>query len=44
MMRNDFAVLILSHGRPNNIKTIKALENATFSTEELRKIDKISAF
>ena len=30
-MRNDFAVLILSHGRPNNIKTIKALENANYT-------------
>ena len=39
MMRNDFAVLILSHGRPNNIKTIKALENANYTGKYYIVID-----
>ena len=30
MFRDDFAVFILSNGRPNNIKTIKTLENANY--------------
>lgn len=30
MFRNDFAVFILSHGRPNNVKTIKALESSGY--------------
>ena len=38
-MRNDFAVLILSHGRPNNIKTIKALENANYTGKYYIVID-----
>lgn len=38
-MRNDFAILILSHGRPNNIKTIKALENANYTGKYYVVID-----
>ena len=38
-MRNDFAVLILSHGRPNNIKTIKALENSNYTGKYYIVID-----
>lgn len=38
-MRNDFAILILSHGRPNNIKTIKALENANYTGKYYIVID-----
>lgn len=30
MFRDDFAVFILSHGRPNNVKTIKTLENSNY--------------
>lgn len=30
-MRNDFAILILSHGRPSNIKTIHSLEKAGYT-------------
>ena len=31
MMRNDFAIFILSHGRADNIKTIKALQQSNYS-------------
>lgn len=30
-MRDDFCVFILSHGRPNNVKTIKTLEKCGYS-------------
>ena len=30
-MRNDFAILILTHGRPNNIKTLHSLEKAGYT-------------
>lgn len=30
-MRNDFCVFILTHGRPNNIKTLKALESGNYT-------------
>lgn len=30
-MRNDFAIFILSHGRADNIKTIKALQQSNYS-------------
>ena len=30
-MREDFCVFILTHGRPNNIKTIKTLERAGYT-------------
>lgn len=29
-MRDDFAVFILSHGRPHNLKTLKMLKNANY--------------
>lgn len=31
MMRNDFAVFILTHGRPDNIKTLQALKNGNYT-------------
>lgn len=31
MMRDDFAVFILTHGRPNNIVTLKALKNGGYT-------------
>lgn len=31
MMRNDFCVFILSHGRANNVKTLKALQKGAYS-------------
>lgn len=30
-MRSDFAVFILTHGRPNNIKTLKTLKDGNYS-------------
>lgn len=30
-MRDDFCVFIVSHGRPNNVKTIKTLKNAGYT-------------
>lgn len=30
-MMNDFCIFILSHGRPDNVKTVKALEEAGYS-------------
>lgn len=30
-MRNDFAILILSHGRPDKLYTLKALEKANYT-------------
>jgi len=30
-MRDDFAVLILTHGRPHNVKTLKMLKNANYN-------------
>lgn len=30
-MRDDFAVFILTHGRPDNIKTLKALKNGNYT-------------
>lgn len=30
-MRDDFCVFILTHGRPNNVKTIKTLQNAGYT-------------
>lgn len=38
-MRNDFAILILSHGRPDNVKTIKALEDANYTGKYYIVID-----
>ena len=30
-MRNDFAVFILSNGRPDNIKTLRALKKGNYT-------------
>ena len=30
-MRDDFAAFILSHGRANNIKTVKALKEGNYT-------------
>ena len=38
-MRNDFAVLILSHGRVDNIPTIKMLEKCGYKVQMLEFID-----
>lgn len=38
-MRQDFAVFILTHGRPGNIKTLKALENGNYTGRYYIMID-----
>lgn len=38
-MRNDFCAFILSHGRPNNIKTLKTLKNAGYTGKVYIVID-----
>lgn len=38
-MRNDFAVFILSHGRPDNIKTLKSLKKGNYTGKYYIVID-----
>lgn len=38
-MRNDFAILILTHGRPNNIKTLSSLKRAGYTGKYYIVID-----
>ena len=38
-MLNDFAVFILSHGRPDNIKTLKILEDGNYTGDWYIVID-----
>ena len=38
-MRNDFAILILSHGRPNNVKTIKTLLSCGYTGKYYLVVD-----
>lgn len=39
MMRSDFCVLILSHGRPNNVKTLKTLNSCGYDGDWYIVID-----
>lgn len=39
MFREDFAILILSHGRPDNIKTLKTLEKSNYTGKYYIVID-----
>lgn len=39
MMRNDFAVFILSHGRPDNIRTLKSLKKGNYTGKYYIVID-----
>ena len=38
-MRNDFAILILTHGRPDNIKTLSSLKRAGYTGKYYIVID-----
>lgn len=38
-MRNDFAVFILTHGRPDNIKTLRALKMGNYTGKPYIAID-----